>query len=58
MEDKTRLIRRFHEMRRQIAAIDAVADQLVAYSREKNQDARLEQLVREIKSMTEQLGEE
>ena len=58
VEDKTRLIRRFHEMRRQIAAIDAVADQLVAYSREKNQDARLEQLVREIKSMTEQLGEE
>ncbi|MBQ4042848.1 MAG: DNA-binding protein [Clostridia bacterium] len=58
VEDKTRLIRRFHEMRRQIAAIDSVADQLVAYSREKNLDARVEQLAREIKQMTEQLGEE
>jgi len=58
VEDKTRLIRRFHEMRRQIAAIDSVADQLVAYSREKSQDARLEQLAREIKQMTEQLGKE
>ena len=58
VEDKTRLIRRFHEMRRQIAAIASVADELIAYSREKSQDARLEQLANEIKQMTEQLGKE
>ena len=58
VEDKTRLIRRFHEMRRQIAAIDSVADQLVAFSREKGRDAQLEKLVNELKQMTEQLGKE
>ena len=58
VEDKTHLIRRFHEMRRQIAAVDSIADQLLAHSREKAQDARLEQLAKEIKQLTEQLGEE
>ena len=58
VEDKTHLIRRFHEMRRQIAAVDSIADQLLAHSREKVHDARLEQLANEIKQLTEQLGEE
>ena len=58
VEDKTHLIRRFHEMRRQIAAVDSIADQLLAHSREKVHDARLEQLAHEIKQLTEQLGEE
>ena len=31
VEDKTHLIRRFHEMRRQIAAVDSIADQLLTW---------------------------
>ena len=58
VEDKTHLIRRFHEMRRQIATIDSLADQVLARNREKGQDAQLEQLGKEIKQLTEQLGEE
>ena len=58
VEDKTHLIRRFHEMRRQIAAVDSLADQLLAHNREKGQDAQLEQLAKEIKQLTEQLSEE
>ena len=58
IEDKTHLIRRFHEMHSQLSAVDAAADKLLALNRSKYQDREIDQLVQEIKRLTEQLNKE
>lgn len=58
VEDKTHLIRRFHEMHRQLSAVDSAADKLAALNRSKYQDREIDQLIREIKQLTEQLNKE
>ena len=58
IEDKTHLIRRFHEIRRQSAEINAISDKLVEYNQSKGQDFYLEQLAQELKLLAEQLGKE
>lgn len=58
IEDKTHLIRRFHEMHRQLSAVEAAADKLLALNRSKYQDRDMEQLIQEIKRLTEQLNKE
>jgi len=58
IEDKTRLIRRFHEIRRQSAEIKAISDKLVEYNQSKAQDFYLEQLAQELKLLADQIGKE
>ena len=57
IEDKTHLIRRFHEMHRQLAEIDTAADKLLELN-DKYQDRTIDQLARQIKSLIEQLNKE
>ena len=58
IEDKTRLIRRFHEIRRQSAEIKSIADKLVEYNQVKGQDFYLEQLARELNQLADQISKE
>ena len=58
IEDKTHLIRRFHEMHHQLSAVETAADKLLALNRSKYQDRDMEQLIQEIKHLTEQLNKE
>ena len=58
IEDKTHLIRRFHEMHRQLAAVEAAADKLQELNLRRYQDQEMAQLAAEIKSLTEQLNKE
>ena len=58
IEDKTRLIRRFHEIRRQSAEIKAISDKLIEYNQTKGQDFYLEQMAQELKQLAEQIGKE
>lgn len=58
IEDKTHLIRRFHEMHRQLAAVNEAADKLLELNRRDYQDRDIEQLVQEIKQLADQLDKE
>ena len=58
IEDKTHLIRRFHEIRRQSAEIKSVADKLIEYNQVKGQDFYLEQLARELNQLADQISKE
>jgi len=58
IEDKTHLIRRFHEIRRQSAEIKAISDKLVEYNQAKTQDFYLEQIAQDLKQLAEQIGKE
>lgn len=58
IEDKTHLIRRFHEMHRQLSEAAVISDKLLELNRNKYQDRDIEQLVQEIKTLIEQLNKE
>ena len=58
VEDKTHLIRRFHEMRGQLAAIDAAMDRLSQINDSSYQDRDIELVVSEVKALTAKLSEE
>lgn len=58
IEDKTHLIRRFHEMHRQLASVEAAADRLQELNLRRYQDREIGLLIAEIKSLTEQLNKE
>ena len=59
IEEKTHIIRRFHQSRAAIAAIDAAADRLLeAVDSRSYSDAMLDGLAREIKENTAKLSQE
>ena len=59
IEEKTHIIRRFHQSKAAIAAIDAAADRLlVAVDKRSYSDAMLDELAREIKENTAKLSQE
>ena len=59
IEEKTHIIRRFHQSRAAIDAIDAAADRLLqAVDARSHDDAMLEGLAREIKENTAKLSQE
>ena len=59
IEEKTHIIRRFHQSKAAIAAIDAAADRLLdAVDRRSYSDAMLDGLAREIKENTAKLSQE
>ena len=59
IEEKTHIIRRFHQSRAAIAAIDAAADRLLKAVNERSySDAMLDGLAREIKENTAKLSQE
>lgn len=58
LEDKTRLIRRFHEMQAQFRDIGALADRLQAINDRDYQDRELDDIVQELKSLCAKLSEE
>ena len=59
IEEKTHIIRRFHQSKAAIAAIDDAADRLLeAVDRRSYSDAMLDRLAREIKENTAKLSQE
>ena len=59
IEEKTHIIRRFHQSKAAIAAIDAAADRLlVAVDKRSYSDTMLDELAREIKENTAKLSQE
>ena len=59
VEDKTHIIRRFHQMQGQIAAIDQAADRLLQMVNERSyQDESLDEIGRIIKENTAKLKQE
>lgn len=59
IEEKTHIIRRFHQSKAAIAAIDAAADRLLqAVDARSYSDAMLDSLAREIKENTAKLSQE
>lgn len=57
IEDKTHLIRRFHEMRKQLQEISAAAQQIKSVN-ERCQDQDIERLADKIRSLADRLSEE
>lgn len=58
IEDKTHLIRRFHQMRQQFKTIDSLSDKLQAINDRDFQDRDLDDIAEELKALAKQLGEE
>ena len=59
IEEKTHIIRRFHQSKAAIAAIDAAANRLLAaVDKRSYSDAMLDELAREIKENTAKLSQE
>ena len=59
VEEKTHIIRRFHQSQAAIAAIDAAADKLLqAVNNRSYNDAMLDELARTIKENTARLNQE
>ena len=58
IEDKTHLIRRVHEMHKQLAQIKQAVEQLQAINNNNYQDSDMEVLLQQISDLTEKLYEE
>lgn len=58
VEDKTHLIRRFHRMQGEIAAIDKAADELAGYAARHDSDGTLTAIVQTIRDNTARLKQE
>ena len=58
IEDKTHLIRRFHEMHKQLTQIKQTVEQLQAINNNDYQDRDMEVLLQQISDLTEKLYEE
>mgnify|MGYP002644297104 CR=1 FL=1 len=58
IEDKTRLIRRFHEMNRQILSINEMMDRLQAINDRDFMDREIDDIVSDVKAVTAKLSEE
>ena len=58
IEDKTHLIRRFHQMRQQFQSISDMAQRLQAINDRDFQSRELDTLARELRKLAEQLSEE
>ena len=58
IEDKTHLIRRFHEMHKQLTQIKQAVEQLQAINNNDYQDRDMEVLLQQISDLTEKLYEE
>ena len=58
IEDKTHLIRRFHQMRKQFKEIEAVAQRLQRLNDRDYQDRELDDIAEELRSLASQLSEE
>lgn len=58
IEDKTHLIRRFHQMRQQCRAVGELAERLQAVNDRDFQDRELDDLAQELRELAKQLVEE
>lgn len=58
VEDKTHLIRRFHRMQGEIAAIDRAADELALYAAAYDREGRLSDILQTIRDNTARLKQE
>lgn len=58
IEDKTRLIHRFHEMRKQLQQINVAVDKLKQINDRGYQDREMDELISELKDLAARLNEE